>query len=187
MANYLIIGGDGKEYGPVTDADVRQHYDEIVSQLGPYQYQVSRMSFADEPTARFALVLLENGEPLGNVAARTQATDAQTRWFSFKSPATEAHTQELPLPLAQVIPTMKVGDITRVPVRLGDRFVIACLDDRRDTVIPSFADAKAAMRKAMEEKKGDDAFAALIAQLAQKAVIRQSQIMQDGNVRSASK
>ena len=24
MANYLIIGGDGKEYGPVTDADVRQ-------------------------------------------------------------------------------------------------------------------------------------------------------------------
>jgi uncharacterized membrane protein len=24
MANYLIIGGDGKEYGPVTDADVRK-------------------------------------------------------------------------------------------------------------------------------------------------------------------
>jgi uncharacterized membrane protein len=24
MANYLIIGGDGKQYGPVTDADVRQ-------------------------------------------------------------------------------------------------------------------------------------------------------------------
>ncbi len=24
MANYLIIGGDGKEYGPVTDADLRQ-------------------------------------------------------------------------------------------------------------------------------------------------------------------
>jgi hypothetical protein len=24
MANYLIIGGDGKEYGPVTDAEVRQ-------------------------------------------------------------------------------------------------------------------------------------------------------------------
>ena len=24
MANYLIIGGDGKEYGPVTDVDVRQ-------------------------------------------------------------------------------------------------------------------------------------------------------------------
>ncbi|HZI33647.1 MAG TPA: DUF4339 domain-containing protein [Candidatus Binatia bacterium] len=24
MANYFIIGGDGKEYGPVTDADVRQ-------------------------------------------------------------------------------------------------------------------------------------------------------------------
>lgn len=24
MANYIIIGGDGKEYGPVTDADVRQ-------------------------------------------------------------------------------------------------------------------------------------------------------------------
>ena len=24
MANYFIIGGDGKEYGPVTDADLRQ-------------------------------------------------------------------------------------------------------------------------------------------------------------------
>ena len=24
MANYLIIGGDGQEYGPVTDAGMRQ-------------------------------------------------------------------------------------------------------------------------------------------------------------------
>ena len=28
MANYIIIGGDGKEYGPVTDADVRQWLEE---------------------------------------------------------------------------------------------------------------------------------------------------------------
>ena len=28
MANYFIIGGDGKEYGPITDADVRQWINE---------------------------------------------------------------------------------------------------------------------------------------------------------------
>ncbi|MFM0696325.1 peptidyl-prolyl cis-trans isomerase [Paraburkholderia graminis] len=159
----------------VTDADVRQRYDEIVGQLGPYQYQVSRLSFADEPTARFALALLANGESFANVAARTQATDAQAGWVSFKNPSTEG-------PLANAITTMKVGEITRVPVPVGDKFVVARLDERRDTVVPSFADAQGAMRKAMEGQKNENAFAAFIGQLAQKAVIRPAQIL-----RSASK
>ncbi|HEU5397499.1 MAG TPA: GYF domain-containing protein, partial [Verrucomicrobiae bacterium] len=28
MANYTIIGGDGKQYGPITEADVRKWFEE---------------------------------------------------------------------------------------------------------------------------------------------------------------
>ncbi|RQR43484.1 peptidyl-prolyl cis-trans isomerase [Burkholderia sp. Bp9131] len=164
----------------VTDAEVRQRYDEIVKQLGPVQYQVSRMSFADEPAARFALALLENHESFANVAARTQATDAQTGWVSFKEPAKDSAAAGVPISLAQALPTLKPGQFTAV--RDGNRFVVAQLLDRRDTVIPSFADAQGPLRKEMEGKKNADAFAAFIGQLAQKSVIRPAQIL-----RSASK
>ncbi|WP_240324698.1 peptidylprolyl isomerase [Trinickia diaoshuihuensis] len=165
----------------VTDAEVRQRYDEIVKELGPYQYHVSHMSFADEPTARFALALLGNGESFANVAARTQALDAQTDWISFKTPVTEGQTQGLPVPLAQAVTMMKPGQVTDVPMRAGDRFIVARLDDRRDTVIPSFADTQGSMRKAMESKKNADAFAAFVDQLARKAVIRPEQILRSAS------
>jgi parvulin-like peptidyl-prolyl isomerase len=161
----------------VTDAEVRQRYDEIVSQLGPYQYQVSRMSFTDEPAARFAVALLESGQPFANVAARTQATDAQTDWVSFKTPVKEGQTQGLPAPLAQALTTMTPGQFTAAPLRTGNRFVVARLDDRRETVVPSFADAQASLRKTIEGQRNGDAFTAFIGQLAQKAVIRPANVM----------
>ncbi|RKT13467.1 parvulin-like peptidyl-prolyl isomerase [Paraburkholderia sp. RAU2J] len=167
---------------PVTDAQVRERYNAVVSELGPYQYQVSRLTFADEPSARFALVLLQNGESFAQVAARAQASAADTSWVSFKNPITEGHTQGVPVPLAQVIATMKAGEVTSAPVRAGDSYIVARLDDRRDTVIPSYDEAREPMRKAMQGKKNDDAFAGLIGGLAEKTVVRPQQVF-----RSASK
>lgn len=163
---------------PVTDAEVRQRYDEIVGQTGPYQYQLSRMTVADEPSARFALALLANGESFANVAARMQAADAQTAWVSFKNPVKEGQTQGLPVPLAQALMTMKPGQFTGVPLPEGNRFIVARLDDRRDTVIRSFADAQGSLRKIMEGQRYDAAFSAFIGQLAQKSVIRPAQLLQ---------
>ncbi|WP_051374437.1 peptidylprolyl isomerase [Paraburkholderia sprentiae] len=159
----------------VTDAQVRERYDAIVSELGPYQYQVSQMTFADEPTARFALMLLQNGESFAQVAARAQTSAAQTSWVSFKTPITDGHTQGVPVPLAHVITTLKTGEITRAPVRVGDSYMVARLDDRRDTVIPTYDEARESMRRTMQGKKNDDAFAGLVSRLAEKAVIRPQQ------------
>ena len=166
---------------PVTDDEVRQRYDEIVSQLGPYQFKVSQMSFDDEPAARFALALLEKGESFANVATRSHASDAQTRWISFKNPVKEGQTLGLPLPLAQALATMQPGQFTHVPLHVGDRFIVARIDERRDTVIPSYAQAGGAMRKAMESKRNDDAFVAFIGQLAGKAEIRPAQILRSAS------
>ena len=166
---------------PVTDDEVRQRYNEIVSQLGPYQYKVSQMSFADEPTARFALALLEKGESFANVATRSHASDAQTGWISFKQPVKEGQTLGLPLPLAQALATMQPGQFTNAPLHVGDRFIVARLDERRDTVIPSYAQASAAMRKAMESKRNGDAFVTFIGQLARKAEIRPAQILRSAS------
>ncbi|WP_321857279.1 peptidylprolyl isomerase [Burkholderia cenocepacia] len=174
--NRLYVMKHGSAH-PVTDTEVRERFDEIASQLGPYQYQVSRMSFADESTARFALVLLGSGESVANVAARTRADDVEMGWISFRIPAKEGQTQGMPVPLAQAITAMKVGEITRDPVRAGDRFIVARLDDRRDMIAPSYADARGPMRKAMEDRRADDAFAALIDQLARKAVIRPQHVL----------
>jgi hypothetical protein len=51
MANYIIIGGDGKEYGPVTDADVRQW---IAASRANTQSQAKAVDDAEfRPLAKF--------------------------------------------------------------------------------------------------------------------------------------
>lgn len=166
---------------PVTDAQVRERYDAIVSELGPQEYRVSVMTLADEPTARFALMRLGQGEPFEKVAAQTgiQAADGNTsRWVSFREPATEGHTQGLPLPLAQTLTTLKVGEVTPAPIATAaDRYVVARLDDRRPTAIPPYDGARASLRAALEARQREDAFMAMVNRLAAKAVIRPQQAM----------
>lgn len=165
---------------PVTDAQVRERYDAIVSELGPQEYRVSVMTLADEPTARFALMRLGQGEPFEKVAAQTgiQAADGNTsRWVSFREPATEGHTQGLPLPLAQALTTLKVGEVTPAPIAAAGRYVVARLDDRRPTAIPSYDSARESLRAALEARQRDDAFMAMVNRLAAKAVIRPRQVM----------
>ncbi len=165
---------------PVTDAQVRERYDAIVSELGPQEYRVSVMTLADEPTARFALMRLGQGEPFEKVAAQTgiQAADGNTsRWVSFREPATEGRTQGLPLPLAQALTTLKVGEVTPAPIAAAGRYVVARLDDRRPTAIPSYDSARESLRAALEARQRDDAFMAMVNRLAAKAVIRPQQVM----------
>lgn len=164
----------------VTDAQVRERYDAIVSELGPQEYRVSVMTLADEPTARFALMRLGQGEPFEKVAAQTgiQAADGNTsRWVSFREPAVEGHTQGLPLPLAQALTTLKVGEVTPVPIAAVGHYVVARLDDRRPTAIPSYDGVRASLRASLEARQNDDAFMAMVNRLAAKAVIRPQQVM----------
>ena len=51
MANYLIIGGDGKQYGPVTDADVRQWIAE--GRLGAQSQAKAESDAEFRPLAQF--------------------------------------------------------------------------------------------------------------------------------------
>jgi len=83
MANYLIIGGDGKEYGPVTDADVRQwiaegrlsaqsrakaESDAEFRELA--QFPEFATAFAPSAPAHFATAPLSNDAWLADIATR---------------------------------------------------------------------------------------------------------------------
>lgn len=160
---------------PVTDADVRERYEAIVREAGSDEYQVSVMTLADEPAARFALMRVRAGEPFAKVAAQTGVAaqgDGTPRWVSFRTPAVEGHTQGLPLPLAQVLATLKAGEVTPEPIAAAGRYVIARLDARRPTAIPSYDAVRESLRTSLEAQQRDDAVMALVDRLAGKAVIR---------------
>ncbi|WP_227792028.1 peptidylprolyl isomerase [Burkholderia sp. BE17] len=160
---------------PVTDAQVRERYDAIVKEAGSDEYQVSVMTLADEPAARFALMRVRWGEPFSTVAAQTGVAaqgDGTPRWVSFRTPAVEGHTQGLPLPLAQALSTLKVGEVTPEPIAAAGRYVIARLDARRPTAIPSYDAVRESLRTSLEAQQRDDAVMALVDRLAARAVIR---------------
>jgi len=160
---------------PVTDAQVRERYEAIAREAGTDEYQVSVMTLADEPAARFALMRVRAGEPFAKVAAQTGVAaqgDGTPRWVSFRTPAVEGHTQGLPLPLAQVLPTLKAGEVTPEPIAAAGHYVIARLDARRPTVIPPYDAVRESLRTSLEAQQRDDAFKTLVDRLAANAVIR---------------
>ncbi|MDF3084890.1 peptidylprolyl isomerase [Burkholderia sola] len=160
---------------PVTDAQVRERYEAIVSEAGSDEYQVSVMTLADEPAARFALTRVRAGEPFAKVAAQMGVVaqgDGVPRWVTFPTPAVEGHTQGLPLPLAQALPTMNAGEVTPEAIAAAGRYVVARLEARRPMAIPSYDAVRESLRASLEAQQRDDAFIALVDRLAAKAVIR---------------
>ena len=92
MANYLIIGGDGKEYGPVTDADVRQWIAEgrlAASSQAKAESDSEFRALAQFPEFASALQLPPSAiAPLKSAAGNVLENARSTALQEVRSPAT---------------------------------------------------------------------------------------------------
>ncbi|PRE16160.1 peptidylprolyl isomerase [Burkholderia multivorans] len=159
---------------PVTDAQVRARYDAIVAAAGQFEYRAQVIAVRDAATADAAIAELKQGAAFDAVANKynTVANAGVAEWVSLKTPIAEGHTGGLPVPVAQTIASTQPGAIAG-PVQVGHAFMIVKLAEKRQTIVPTFEQAKGVLRQQLEARAKEQAVNALVDKLAARATIRQ--------------
>jgi peptidyl-prolyl cis-trans isomerase C len=169
---------DAIKPAPVTEEMVREQFNAIVGSLGPNEYKARLIQVADDAAAQKVLEQLKAGADFAKLAAQVslannKAKGGELEWISFKLPAQEGKTQNLPLPVAQAIAQLTPGGVTQTPVVWnGERYVIR-LDELRPTQRPQYDSVKNPLRQTMERQALERATMTLVGDLTKSAKVQQ--------------
>lgn len=146
---------DNIKPAPVTDEQVKARYDAIVASLGDKEYKAHVIQLGDDVTAAQVLAQLKQGGDFAKLAQQYSTAPNKVRggdmdWVSFKVPAEEGKTQNLPLPLAREIAALAVGATSTAPVEVGSQRYLVKVDAARPTQVPAYDVVKPAIRQALE-------------------------------------
>ncbi|WP_211472769.1 peptidylprolyl isomerase [Collimonas humicola] len=163
---------------PVTEQQVRTQFDNIVASLGDKEYKSRQIQVADAAAAADVLAKLKAGADFAQLAqqvslAQNKARGGDLDWVSFKTPAVEGHTQNLPLPIAQALTALPAGGVTLTPVNWNNAYFILKLEQIRPTQVPKYEDVKAVLRQQQEAAALEKATLAVVGNLVKQAKIEQ--------------
>ncbi|RXV64139.1 peptidyl-prolyl cis-trans isomerase [Burkholderia stabilis] len=167
---------------PVTDAQVKARYDEIVASLGKEEVKPRIIVTKDAATAATVLAGLKSGQSFDALArqysqAPTAAAGGELPWVSFQTPVMEGKTQGLPLAVAQAITQLPAGGVTPQSIALGNDVngprAIVKVDAKRPTQVPSFDAAKATIQQQLQALALEKATANFVGGLMKNATIQQ--------------
>jgi peptidyl-prolyl cis-trans isomerase C len=141
------------QQNPVTDSEVRAEYDRQIGTLGPngmiVEYKVSDIALANEVDAQAALARLKKGESFSALAKQVSLAPNKVQggavgWVQAG--------QTLPQ-IAGVITSLSKGQFSPEPIKMPEGWYLVKLDDKRTTKPPSFEEAKAGIRKNLNQQK----------------------------------
>lgn len=139
---------------PITEGQLREEYNKQKQYLGggtdsATQYKISQIVLKSESEAIAVIGRLQNGDAFAKVAKEVSldgATKAQGGVVGWVAP------QQLPPPVADVVGTLTKGGYSKLPIKLGDAWVIVRVDDTRSTKIPSFEASKNQLQQAIVQQ-----------------------------------
>lgn len=163
---------------PVTDEMVQAQFNAIIASLGPSEYKARLIQVDNDATAQKVLEQIKSGADFAKLAAQYSIAANKNRggeleWVSFKLPAQEGRTQNLPLPVAQAIAELVPGAVTTTPVIWNNERYLIRLDQMRPTQLPQYDDVKVALKQTMERKALEQATLKLVGDLTSSAKIQQ--------------
>ncbi|WP_175941848.1 peptidylprolyl isomerase [Burkholderia pyrrocinia] len=163
---------------PVTDAQVKSRYDEIVASLGKDEYKPRLIVVRDAATAATVVSELKAGKSFEGLArqysiAPSRDSGGELPWVSFKTPATEGKTSGLPVAIAQALEKLPVGAVTPDSIPVDGARAIVKLDAKRPTQVPAFNQAQATIRQQLEALALEKASAQFVGGLLKTATIQQ--------------
>jgi parvulin-like peptidyl-prolyl isomerase len=162
---------------PVTEEEIKAHYDKVKAGLGTKEYQLRAMMVNTEQRAKELRDQVAKGKDFGELAREWSLAPSATRggelgWVSFKSPAKEGETQGLPLPIAQAVEKLQKGKVSDV-LSVQGRFWLVKLEDVRATKVPSYEEAKPGIQRMLQTREAERATAELVGRLTKSATITQ--------------
>jgi parvulin-like peptidyl-prolyl isomerase len=163
---------------PITEAQIKDHYDKVVASLGAQEYKARIILVANEASAKSLLAQLNGGKTFAELAQLHSAAPSANAggaldWVSFKIPVKEGATQNFPLPLAQSLVKLHPGMVHGEPIQWNGAYYLLKLDENRATQIPAYEQVKPALARALTQKEVERASAALMANLLKNAKISQ--------------
>ncbi|KJJ97308.1 signal peptide protein [Burkholderiaceae bacterium 26] len=169
---------DNIKPAPVTDAQVKARYDAIVSSLGDKEYKPRVIQVGDDVTAAQVIAQLKQSGDFAKLAQQYSTAPNKTRggemdWVSFKVPAEEGKTQNLPLALAREISALQLGATSAAPVEVGNQRYIVKLDAMRPTQVPAYDAVKPAIKQALETAELERATVQVVGNLLKTAKVVQ--------------
>ncbi len=169
---------DNLRLEPITDAQVKARYDEVIGMMGKEEYKVRIISVADDKTARTVLEKLRAGASFDELVrmysvAASKEGGGEMPWMTFRLPVAEGKTQGVPVSVAEAVSRLEVGAVTQEPVVVDNLRVIVRLDAKRATQIPAFDDVKDDIRRQLHVAALNKARAEVVGGLMQAATIRQ--------------
>ena len=169
---------DNVKPAPVTDADVKARYDEIVASLGKDEYKPRLIVVKDAATAATVLSELKAGKPFEGLArqysiAPSRDAGGELPWVSFKTPAAEGKTAGLPVAIAQALEKLPVGAVTPESIAGDNARAIVKLDAKRPTQVPAFNQAQMTIRQQLQALALEKASAQFVGGLLKNATIQQ--------------
>ena len=169
---------DNIKPAPVTDEQVKARYDAIAGSLGDKEYKARLIQVGDDVTATQVIAQLKQGGDFSKLAqqysmAPNKARGGEMDWVSFKVPAEEGKTQNLPLAVAREISTLQPGAVSAAPVQAGSQRYIVKLDAMRPTQVPAYDAAKPAIKQALETAELERATVQVVGSLLKTAKVVQ--------------
>lgn len=169
---------DNLRLDPITDAQVKARYDEVVSMMGKEEYKVRIISVADDRTARTVLEKLRAGVSFDELVrmysvASSKESGGEMPWITFRVPVVEGRSQGVPVAVAEAVSHLEVGAVTQEPVVVDNLRVIVRLDAKRATQVPAFDEVKDDIRRQLHIVALNKARADVVGNLMQAATIRQ--------------
>jgi len=163
---------------PITDAQIKARFDDIVASLGELEYKPRLILAQDAAAAASLLEKLKAGADFANLARESSKAPSAKRageleWVSFKAPLVEGKTQSYPLPLAEAIVKLPAGAVSAEPVVVNGQHYILKVDEVRPTTVPKYEQVKDTIRQLLEQQEIERATAALVAGLLKNAKIQQ--------------
>ncbi|WP_175950354.1 peptidylprolyl isomerase [Burkholderia sp. BCC0405] len=182
VAETQLFLRDNVKPEPVTDAQVKARYDEIVASLGKEEVKPRIIVTKDAATAVTVLSGLKSGQSFDALARRysqlsSAASGGELPWVSFQTPVTEGKTQGLPLAVAQAMTQLPAGGVTPQPIALnndvnGPRAIVK-VDAKRPTQVPTFDAVKGTIRQQLQALAIEKASASFVRGLMSSASIKQ--------------
>jgi len=162
---------------PITDDDVKAHYEKVKATLGPKEYKMRVILLPNDQRAKELRAQLTKGADFAELAHQWSLAPSATRggeveWVSFRTPPKEGETNGLPLAIAQALEKMQKGAISN-PLEVQGKWWLVKLDDSRPTKVPSFDETKQSIRNMLTQQEVERGTNELVNSLAKGAKITQ--------------
>jgi hypothetical protein len=163
----------------VAEEEIRGQYNALLSQLGDFEYKIRLIETDNFGIATVIESELSKGMDFREAASRYSAkgkhnnNNGEMPWISFKNPPQKGKTQGIPLLVTHALLNLSVGEFTAKPITDNGKFIFVRLEAMRPVQIPTYEEAKPAIKKALESKYAREASLKMVEELMNRATIEQ--------------